>query len=101
MPISLTVVSTPEKSKKRLKAIFRIHKGGKIIKITNFGLKGGSTYIDNKDKIKRKNYRKRHKGDLKTNDFKRGGFLSMGLLWGEHTDLKNNLIDYKRRFNLD
>tara|TARA_R110000787_G_scaffold17004_4_gene53794 strand:- start:754 stop:1059 length:306 start_codon:yes stop_codon:yes gene_type:complete len=100
MPINLKIIPTPEKSKKRFRAIFRIHKGGDIIKIQDFGLKGASTYLDNKDKIKRKNYRARHKGDLKTKDFKRAGFLSMDLLWGKHTDLNKNLKDYKIKYKL-
>ncbi|MAB65415.1 MAG: hypothetical protein CL662_01105 [Bacteroidetes bacterium] len=101
MPISMKIVEAQPKTGKRFTAIFRLHKGGKIIKITHFGQRGGKTYIDEGDKEKRKNFRARHKGDLKTKDFKRAGFLSMGLLWGEHTSLKKNIEDYKKKFNLD
>jgi hypothetical protein len=100
MPIDLTVVEAQPKTKKRFTAIFRIHKGGKIIKITHFGQIGGTTYIDEGNKEKRKNYIARHKKDLETKDFKRAGYLSMFLLWGEHTTLKKNLISYKKKFNL-
>lgn len=101
MPINLVVKPADAKTKKRFTAIFRIHKGGKVIKITHFGQIGGKTYLDEGDKIKRKNYRARHKGDLDTKDFKRAGYLSMGLLWGAKKTLKENLKDYKKKFNLD
>ena len=100
MPIDLTITNTPKNSKKRLRAIFRIHKGGDIIKITDFGLKGGSTYLDHKDKTKRKNWRARHKKDLDTKDYKRAGYLSWFLLWGPHTDLDKNIKSFKKKFKL-
>ena len=100
MPINLVVKEAPEKTGKRFTAIFRIHKGGKVIKITNFGQRGGKTYIDEKDKKKRDAYRARHKKDLDTKDFKRAGFLSYYLLWGDNTSLKENIEDYKKKFNL-
>ena len=100
MPINLVVKEAPAKTGKRFTAIFRIHKGGKVIKITHFGQQGGKTYIDEKDKKKRKNYRARHKRDLDTKDFKRAGYLAYYLLWGENTSLKENIEDYKKKFNL-
>ena len=100
MPINLVVKEAPAKTGKRFTAIFRIHKGGKVIKITHFGQRGGKTYIDEKDKKKRKNYRARHKKDLDTKDFKRAGYLAYHLLWGENTSLKKNIEDYKKKFNL-
>ena len=45
-------------------------------------------------------YRARHKKDLDTKDFKRAGFLSYYLLWGDNTSLKQNIEDYKKKFNL-
>ena len=66
MPINLVVKPASEKTKKRYTAIFRIHKGGKVIKITHFGQRNPKkgTYLDHKDKKMRKNYRARHKKDL-------------------------------------
>ena len=111
MPINLVVKPADAKTKKRFTAIFRIHKGGsspqgnkssgKVIKITHFGQIGGKTYLDEGDKIKRKNYRARHKKDLDTKDFKRAGYLSRFLLWGDKPTLAGNLKDYKKKFNLD
>jgi len=101
MPITITVKEAQPKTGKRFTAIFRLHKGGKVIKITHFGQRNPkNTYIDHGDKEKRKNFRARHKSDLETKDFKRAGYLSYFLLWGNHTTLKENLKDYKKKFNL-
>lgn len=103
MPINLVVKEAPEKSGKRYTAIFRIHKGGKVIKITNFGQRNPKigTYIDHGNKKLRAAYRARHKNDLDTKDFKRAGYLSYYLLWGDTTSLKKNIELYKNKFKLD
>lgn len=102
MPINLVVKEAPEKSGKRYTAIFRIHKGGKVIKITNFGQRNPKigTYIDHGNKKLRAAYRARHKNDLDTKDFKRAGYLSYYLLWGDTTSLKKNIELYKNKFKL-
>ncbi len=103
MPINLVVKEAPAKSGKRYTAIFRIHKGGKVIKITNFGQRNPKigTYIDHGNKKLRAAYRARHKKDLDTKDFKRAGYLSYYLLWGDTTSLKKNIELYKKKFKLD
>tara|TARA_R100000541_G_scaffold10297_1_gene18150 strand:+ start:340 stop:651 length:312 start_codon:yes stop_codon:yes gene_type:complete len=103
MPINLVVKEADPKTKKRFTAIFRIHKGGKVIKITHFGQRNPKkgTYIDHGDKKLRTAFRARHKSDLDTKDFKRAGYLSYFLLWGDKKTLKENLKDYKKKFNLD
>jgi hypothetical protein len=102
MPIDMKIVEAQPKTGKRFTAIFRLHKGGKVIKITNFGQRNPKqgTYIDHGDKKKRDAYRARHKKDLDTKDFKRAGFLSYWLLWGNSTSLNKNIEDYKQKFNL-
>tara|TARA_R110002074_G_scaffold248458_2_gene420409 strand:- start:700 stop:1011 length:312 start_codon:yes stop_codon:yes gene_type:complete len=102
MPINIVVKPADPKTEKRFTAIFRIHKGGKVIKITNFGQRNPKkgTYIDHGDKKLRSAYRARHKKDLDTKDFKRAGYLSYYLLWGDQTTLKKNLEDYRKRFKL-
>ena len=65
-------------------------------KKTKFAQVDGSTFIDHKDKEKRKNYIARHKQDLKTNDPQRAGYLSMMLLWNEPS-LNASIKDYNRR----
>ena len=101
MPIDLKIINST-KDKKRLRAIFRIHKGGDIIKITDFGLKGGSTYLDHKDKTKRKNYIARHSVNEKKfyKDPQRAATLSRYILWGPHTDLDKNIKSFKKKFKL-
>jgi hypothetical protein len=103
MPINLVVKPASEKTKKRFTAIFRLHKGGKVIKITHFGQRNPKkgTYIDHQDKKLRAAYRSRHKKDLQTNDYKRAGHLSYYILWGDETNLKDAVEAYKKRFNLD
>lgn len=97
----MKIVEAQPKTKKRFTAIFRLHKGGDVIKVTHFGQIGGKTYIDEGNITKRKNFRARHKRDLETKDFKRAGYLAMGLLWGDKKTLAGNLKDYKKRFKLD
>ena len=65
-------------------------------KQTKFGQIDGSTYIDHKDKLKRKNYIARHKRDLRTTDPQRAGYLSLFLLWNKET-LNASIKDYNRR----
>ena len=77
---------------KRFTAIFK--DGSK----TSFGQKGGSTYIDHKDKEKKKNYRARHERDLETKDPKRAGYLSYYILWGDETNLKDAMKAYNKHF---
>ena len=101
MPIN--VVIKESNKNKRFMAIFRDHKGGKVIKITHFGQRNPKkgTYIDHGDKKLRSAYRARHKKDLDTKDYKRAGFLSYFLLWGDHKTLNKNLSDFKDKYNLD
>jgi hypothetical protein len=65
-------------------------------KTYDFGLQGGQTYIDHKDKDKRENYRKRHLG----NQIERSlieylvpspALFSYALLWGAYTSLQENI----------
>jgi hypothetical protein len=64
----------------------------------NFGLKDGSTYLDHKDKIKRKNYWARHYANKTENEriknlIPSASLLSAYLLWGPYTDLKKNVAN--------
>lgn len=68
---------------------------------TDFGQRGGSTYIDHGDKDKRAAYIARHsKNDEDWNDPYTAGALSRHLLWGPTTSLQRNLAAYRRRFRL-
>ena len=94
------VVSKSDKKDKKYKAVFT-YEDGKT-KTTHFGLKNPKkgTYIDHQDKEIRKNYRARHKKDLDTKDYTKAGYLSYYILWGDKTNLKDAIKDYKKRFKL-
>jgi hypothetical protein len=62
----------------------------------DFGLKGGSTYIDHTDIATREAYRKRHLGNatekrLIENLVPSPALFSYWLLWGKYTDLGKNI----------
>ena len=95
------IVKKSSKPGKRLMAIFS-DKDAKD-KIIHFGVEKPKrgTFIDTGDKKARAAYRARHKKDLDTKDFKRPGYLSYFILWGETDSLKKNIELYKKKFNLD
>ena len=68
-------------------------------KIIHFGQRGGNTYIDHQDELKRENYLKRH---LVNEDWSvvNPGSLSAFLLWGPSSDLKTNLKAYFIKYNI-
>ena len=92
------VVSKSDKKDKKLKAVFTYDDGK--TKTTHFGAKGMEDYTTHKDKERRARYRKRHKKDLKTNDYTRAGYLSYYILWGDKTNIRDAVKDYKKRFKL-
>jgi len=104
MPIDLTIREAQPKTKKRFTAIFRLHKGGKVIKITHFGQRNPKygTYIDHKDKEIRKNYIARH--EVREKKFyknpQRASTLSRFILWGPEDTLIKSIEYYKKKFNL-
>ena len=87
-----------DKPKKKWKAIFKKDNGRE--KTVHFGSAGMNDYTLTGDKEARERFRKRHKKDLRTNDPTRAGYLSYYILWGDSTDIKKNIADYRKRFNL-
>ena len=87
---------------KRFVALFTDEKGK--TKKVNFGLKNPKrgTYIDLGDKEVRKNYIARHEATEKKfyKDPMRPATLSRFILWGESTSLKQNIQNYKNKYNL-
>jgi len=57
-------------------------------------------YTITKDKEQRERYRTRHKKDLETKDPTRAGYLSYYILWGDNTSIRENIKNYKKKFNL-
>jgi hypothetical protein len=82
---------------KKYKAIFRTEHG---IKTVNFGAKGMDDYTITHDIAQRSRYRQRHQKDLSTEDPMRAGYLSYYILWGNSTNIHENIAQYKRKFNL-
>ena len=91
-------IKKSDKSDKKYMAIFTKDNGR--TKTTHFGSAGMDDYTLTGDKEARKRYRQRHKKDLNTNDPTRAGYLSFYILWGESKSIRENIRNYKRRFNL-
>lgn len=93
------IITKSDAKNKRLKAVFTDKDFKKTI---NFGFKGGSTYIDHSDKIKRKNYRARH--IVREKKFYssplHASTLSYFILWGESDNLQESIKLFKKKFNL-
>ena len=88
-----------EKSNRKNKRYVAIFNDGERI---HFGFKGGSTYLDHKDKTKRKNYIARHEALEKKfyNDPRRPATLSRFILWGDATNLNQAIKDYEKKFDV-
>ena len=95
----LVSIGKSDKAGKKMMATF-MNKKTKRLKKTYFGASGMDDYTIKKDKEQRARYRARHKKDLKTNDYTRAGYLSYYILWGDKTNLKDAIKDYKKRFKL-
>ena len=67
--------------------------------VVHFGQKGGQTYIDHGDKLKRSNYLARHGASEDWTDPYKASTLSRFLLW-ETTDFEKNHKLYMKRFNV-
>ena len=79
---------------KRFKIVFSEPKT-----IIHFGQRGGNTYIDHQDDLKRENYLKRHMVNEDWSEVNPGS-LSSFLLWGPSSDLRTNLISYLRKYGI-
>jgi hypothetical protein len=65
-------------------------------KIFNFGLKGGSTYIDHHNLNLKTAYQKRHLGNITENHLIKNlipspSLFSYYILWGPHTSVNQNI----------
>jgi len=96
-------IKNSQAKNKRFVAVFTDEKGK--TKKVNFGLKNPKigTYIDHGDKVLRKNYIARHEATEKKfySDPMRPATLSRFILWGDSTSLKQNIDNYKKKFNLN
>jgi hypothetical protein len=101
MPIEIVELLPSQAENKRFKIVLNVDGNDYTF---NFGAKEGSTYIDHGDEKKRENYRRRHYAN-KTEKYRIDNLIpspalfSWKLLWGDHTDLFDNLIELQREFN--
>ena len=93
--MKLTITKSPRKDKK---FVAKFYEGSKLKKTTHFGAKGMSDYTIHNDKERRKRYRDRHKKDLNTKDPTRAGYLSYYILWGDSSNIKTAIKNYKKKF---
>lgn len=73
-------------------------------KLFHFGQSGGKTYIDHHDTRLRDNYRKRHLASPReyeyiTNLTPSPATLSFWILWGDSTDIFQNIVDLQKKWN--
>jgi hypothetical protein len=97
MGYKLVSIVSSEKAGKKLKATFKDETGR--TKTTHFGASGMDDYTKTHDTEQRARYRQRHAKDLK-GDPTKAGYLSMFILWGNSTSVRDNISAYKSRFNL-
>ena len=69
-------------------------------KTTHFGAAGYDDFLKTKDVKKRAAYLARHKTTENWNDPTSAGALSRYLLWGQSSSLKQNIIEFKKKFSL-
>jgi hypothetical protein len=69
-------------------------------KKVSFGASGYDDYVLTGNKMKRDLYIKRHRPREDFNDKFSKSALSRWILWGSSTSIRQNIEDYKKRFNL-
>jgi hypothetical protein len=100
--IKIVDFSNSKKPDKRYRITLE-YPDGKM-KSWDFGAKGGSTYIDHADIVKRDNYWRRHcanpvENHRINNNIPSASLFSARLLWGESDDLTDNLVELQRLLN--
>jgi len=98
MGYKLVSIVSSDKPGKKLKATFQDTETGRT-KTTHFGQATADDYTKTHDTAQRARYRQRHAKDLK-GDPTKAGYLSMFVLWGNSTSVRDNISAYKSRFNL-
>ena len=91
------IINSPKQDKRFRVAV---NMGGKI-KNFDFGSAVGQTYIDHGDKVKRNNYLLRHTANATerkriTELIPSPAMFSAWLLWGDSTDLFDNIVELNK-----
>ena len=98
------VIKTSTKPDKKLMAVFSSPSRSKgksaRTKTIHFGSRGMDDYTKTKDKEQRSRYISRHRRRENWKVPDNAGSLSRWILWGDSTSRRENIISYKRRFNL-
>jgi len=92
----INITDSPKKSKR-----FRVYMDDG--KHYDFGLDTGSTYIDHHDKQKRLAYIARHLGNIREKRLiysvtPSPALFALALLWGEHTNINDNIKSLNHLF---
>ena len=94
----ISITKSDRKGKKWMAKF--LNKKNKRTKTTHFGATGYEDYTQHKDKERRRLYRERHEKDLDTKDPTKAGYLSYYVLWGDSTNMDENIRNFKKKFNL-
>ena len=92
------VIKASTKPEKKLMAVFT--RDNARTKTIHFGQKSADDYTKTKDKAQRKRYLDRHRKNENWNNPESAGALSRWILWGPSTSRRENIVSYKKRFNL-
>lgn len=66
----------------------------------SFGAKGYQDFTQHRNPLRRERYIARHKARENWNDPMSAGALSRIILWGDSTDIRKNVRQFKSRFSL-
>lgn len=96
--MKLQSITPSTRAGKKWQAVFVQNDGS--TKTVHFGDASMQDYTQHHDAKRRDAYRARHRTDLNTRDPTRAGYLSFFVLWGQSTDMQQNIKAYRSRFNL-
>lgn len=69
-------------------------------KLVHFGASGYDDYTQHGDGERRNRYRERHKNKENWGKADSPGALSRFILWGDSTDIRRNIAEFRRRFDV-
>lgn len=96
--MKLISIKPSTKPEKKYMATFETESGRS--KTIHFGASGMDDYTKSHDKEQRARYLARHKANENWNKPDSAGSLSKNILWGSSTSVRENIADFKKKFNL-
>jgi hypothetical protein len=94
MPILVGLFPSPRENKRYRIIIMNPRK------VIDFGLPHSNTYVDGASDLTRYNYLKRHAVRENWNELNAGSASAI-ILWGRSHDVKENLLDFIHKFQLE